>query len=182
MANDLTSEAARELSKLGAAKGGRARASVLTASEKSEIAKKAIAARWAKYKGEVFPPESPKEPSQSPTDSIPFSMFRGTLKIGDMELECHVLNDERRVFTQREVVRVLSHGRESGNLARYLERNPLYSKQFSAGPGFDFKIPGSPTIANGYEATQLIEISELYLEARRLELLKPSQMKLALQA
>jgi hypothetical protein len=38
MANDLTSEAARALSKLGAAKGGRARANVLTASERSEIA------------------------------------------------------------------------------------------------------------------------------------------------
>ena len=182
MTNELTSDAARELSKLGAAKGGRARANVLTASERSEIAKKAIATRWSKYKEQNFPPEPPKDSPQSATDVLPFSMFRGNLKIGDMELECHVLNDERRVFTQREVVRVLSHGRESGNLTRYLERNPLYSTQFSVGPGFDFKVPGSPTIANGYEATQLIEISELYLEARRLELLKPSQMKLALQA
>lgn len=33
-----------------------------------------------------------------------------------MEMECHVLNDLRRVFTQREIVRVLSGGRESGNL------------------------------------------------------------------
>jgi hypothetical protein len=182
MANNLTSEEARKLSKLGAAKGGRARASVLAASERREIARKAIAVRWAKYKEETFPPAPPRDSPQSTADTLPFSMFRGNLKIGDMELECHVLNDERRVFTQREVVRVLSGGRESGNLARYLDRNPLYSKQFSAGPGFDFKVPGSPTIANGYEATQLIEISELYLEARRLELLKRSQMKLAMQA
>jgi hypothetical protein len=182
MTNELTSEAARKLSKLGAAKGGRARANVLTPTERRDIARNAIAARWAKYKQETFPPEAPKDVSQSPSDSLPFSMFRGNLRIGDIELECHVLNDERRVFTQREVVRVLSHGRESGNLARYLDRNPLYSKQFSVGPGFDFKVPGSPTIANGYEATQLIEISELYLEARRLGLLKKSQLKLALQA
>jgi hypothetical protein len=183
MTNDLTSDAARKLSKLGAAKGGRARASVLTATERRDIAKNAIAVRWAKYKDETFPPkEAPKQASDSPEDALPFSMFRGNLKIGDMDLECHVLNDERRVFTQREVVRVLSHGRESGNLARYLDRNPLYTNQFSAGPAIDFKIPGSPTIGNGYEATLLIEICELYLEARRQELLKPSQMKLASQS
>lgn len=183
MTEQLTSDAARELSKLGASKGGIARANVLTASERSAIARNAIATRWAKYKEQIFPPpESNKEAARSPEELLPFSMFRGTIKIGDMDLECHVLNDERRVFTQREVVRILSHGRESGNLSRYLERNPLYVNQFSAGPTIDFKIPGSPTIANGYEATLLIEICELYLEARRQKLLKPSQAKLAIQS
>jgi len=109
-------------------------------------------------------------------------MFRGTVAIGDMKIECHVLSDERRVFTQREVVRAISGGRESGNLGRYLDRNPLYSNQFSAGPTVDFKVPGSPTIANGYEATLLIEICELYLEARRQKKLKASQQKLAFQS
>jgi hypothetical protein len=99
-----------------------------------------------------------------------------------MDIECHVLSDERRVFTQREVVRAISGGRESGNLNRYLERNPLFSNQFSAGPTVDFKVPGSPIVANGYEATLLIEICELYLEARRQKLLKSTQLKLAMQA
>jgi hypothetical protein len=179
----LTTDAAKRLSKLGAAKGGMARANVLTASERSAIAKNAIATRWAKYKEETFPPQEPhKESAKSAEESLPFSMFRGTIKIGDMDLECHVLSDERRVFTQREVVRVLSGGRESGNLTRYLDRNPLYTNQFSAGPTIDFKIPGSPTIGNGYEATLLIEICELYLEARRQKLLKASQLKLAIQS
>lgn len=195
-----------------AAKGGRARASVLSDEERSRIArtaararwgdkpkneeeesaeeptssleqsKKAIAGRWAQYKQEVFPPPPSAKDTQPGDPSLPFSMFRGIVKIGDMDIESHVLNDERRVFTQREVVKVLSHGRESGNLARYLYRNPLYTNQFSAGPTIDFRVPGSPTIANGYEATQLIEICELYLEARRQKLLKPSQQKLAIQA
>jgi len=180
---ELTSEAAKELSKLGASKGGRARASVLTATERRDQAKKAIAARWAKYKDATFPPQAPKATDHATaSESLPFSMFRGTIKIGDIDLECHVLNDERRVFTQREVVRVLSHGRESGNLSRYLDRNPLFTNQFSAGPTIDFKIPGSPTIGNGYEATLLIEICELYLEARWQKLLKASQLKLAMQS
>lgn len=181
---DLTSEAARELSKKGAAKGGMARANVLTPSERKEIARNAVSARWARYKHENFPPEPPKENAHSTTssDALPFSMFRGTVRIGDMDIECHVLSDERRVFTQREVVRAISGGRESGNLSRYLVRNPLFYNQFSAGPTVDFKVPGSPTIANGYEATLLIEICELYLEARRQKLLKASQLKLAMQA
>jgi hypothetical protein len=193
-----------------AAKGGHARASVLSPEERSAIArtaalarwgeraendeqaspppetalaasKKAIAERWTKYKQEVFPPEVAQKGEQA-EETLPFSMFRGTVRIGDMDIECHVLSDERRVFTQREVVRVLSHGRESGNLARYLARNPLYTNQFSAGLTIDFRVPGSPTISNGYEATLLIEICELYLEARRQKLLKPSQLKLAIQS
>lgn len=179
---ELNSETAKELSKLGAAKGGRARASVLTSTERKQIANKAIAARWAKYREEATPEPEPERTAEPSSDAIPFSMFKGTVHIGDMEVEAHVLSDEKRVFTQREVVRVLSGGRESGNLGRYLQRNPLFTNQFSAGPTVDFRIPGSPTIANGYEATLLVEICELYLEARRQKLLKASQYKLAIQA
>jgi hypothetical protein len=39
--------AAVELGRLGGAKGGKARAAKLTAEERSEIAKKAAAARWS---------------------------------------------------------------------------------------------------------------------------------------
>jgi len=45
---DLTSDAAKTLSELGAAQGGKARANVLTPEQRSEIARKAVTARWAK--------------------------------------------------------------------------------------------------------------------------------------
>ena len=41
-------KAAQELGRLGGLKGGKARAKKLTAKERSEIAKKAAAARWKK--------------------------------------------------------------------------------------------------------------------------------------
>jgi hypothetical protein len=47
------------LSKLGAAKGGRARADKLTPEQRAEIARKAAAARWAKKAGGP-PPAAPK--------------------------------------------------------------------------------------------------------------------------
>jgi hypothetical protein len=113
--------------------------------------------------------------------SRPFSMFRGTVLLGPAEYECHVLNDDRRVFTQREIVRALSGGRESGNLQRYLSRNPLTASNFKL-EQIEFDVPGAPSIAVGYEATQLIELCDRYLEAMDQGLLKPSQLKLAVQA
>jgi hypothetical protein len=190
MAKELSSKAAKRLSDLGASKGGRARASVLTKEERSDIARGAVRARWAKA-GKL------KEPTQESVDStqnvpesvskveenpLPFSMFRGNLKLGELDIECHVLNDMRRVLTQREVVRVLSGGRESGNLGRYLERNPLIGVGFTSGPTIQFKVPGTNNLAIGYEATLLIEICEKYLEAREQGLLKTSQLKLAAHA
>lgn len=73
-------------------------------------------------------------------------VFRGSLQIGDLEVECHVLDDFRRVFTQREVVRLLTRGRESGDLTRYLERNPLIQNDSSLGPEIRFNVPGSGTV------------------------------------
>jgi hypothetical protein len=47
---DTRNQAAVALSKLGASKGGKARAEVLSAKRRSEIAKRAAAKRWAKAK------------------------------------------------------------------------------------------------------------------------------------
>lgn len=184
---------AKALSDLGAAKGGRARASTLTPEERTEIAKRAAETRWKKAgkkkeqaamdDQETTATQVNLEPSPSvePSLGMPFSMFRGTLKFGDVDIECHVLNDGRRVFTQGEVVRVLTGGTESSNLTRYLSRNPLIDNDFSVGP-IPFRIPGNPTTAIGSEATLLVEICERYLDARAQKLLKQSQLNLAMQA
>lgn len=171
----------RELSKLGAAKGGRARANVLTPEERSEIARNASRARWGK--GNDEPPTEP-EPvvEEDEGDGMPYSMFRGTLEMDDVTFECHVLNTHQRVLTQGEVVRAISGGRDSSNLGRYLDRNPMYEDGMLAGRTVQFRVPGNPTIANGYDATLLVEICEMYLRARAAKLLKPSQHALAQRA
>ena len=188
MTNDkpsLPSKRAKELSELGAAKGGRARASVLTPEQRSAIARDAVRARWMKagrlkdYVDET-PSASQVEPSETAAE-LPHSMFQGKLPIGDLLLDCHVLNDERRVFTQGEMVRALTGGTDSSNLARYLRRNPLITDDLSGGP-IRFQIPGNPQLALGSEATLLIEICERYLDARAQGLLKSNQAHLARQA
>ena len=182
----LSSTAARKLSKLGAAKGGNARASVLTPEERKEIGRRAIAVRWAKA-GKVVTFEvkdDPDLPSEATTeeDRLPFSMLRGQLKIGNVELECHVLSDGRRVLTQREVVRVLSAGRDSGNLQAYLQSKVFADNPLDLGAMIQFKVPGTQYLANGHEATLLIELCERYLEARNAGILKGKQKDLAKQA
>lgn len=185
----FSKEAAKTLSSLGASKGGKARANVLTPEQRSEIARQAVRKRWERLgKLKPQPDNSPTEPETeqvtvlNESDLVPFSMFRGTIPIGEKKIECHVLSDFRRVFTQREVVRVLTGGRESGNLSAYLERNPLIDKNEFAGGEIRFKIPGNPTIAIGREAVQIIEICEKYLQAYETKKLKPNQFKLAFQA
>jgi hypothetical protein len=113
---------------------------------------------------------------------LPFSLFRGELTMGDVIFEVHVLNDHRRVLTQRELVRVLTGGRDSSNIQRYLERNPRAPEDFLDSRIIQFKVPGSPSVAHGYEATVLIEVCDLYLQARKLKELRGRQLALATQA
>jgi hypothetical protein len=177
---------ARELGKLGASKGGKARANVLSPEERTDIARKAVRTRWAKV-GKLRRHEETE--SEDSTDvvieadpaSLPHSMFRGKITIGDVEFECHVLNNFKRVLAQREVVRILTAGRDGGNLIRYLKDNPLIDIDLILGQTVEFKIPGF--VGVGYEGTLLIDICERYLEAREQGVLrKKNQLLLAAQA
>lgn len=174
----------QQLSLLGASKGGRARAAVLSETERKDIARAAARARWGKQTDIERALEETTEPaSKADPSGMPYSIFQGTVTFGDMVAECHVLNDFRRVFTQREIVRVLSGGRDSGNLQRYLGRNPLtIDLADGVGKTLHFLIPPGRMEAIGYEATHLVEICDKYMEAYRQKLLKPSQYKLVRQA
>ncbi len=180
---------ARALSKIGASKGGKARASVLTPEQRSQIAKKAVQTRWAKAKGKALPdieqvsiPLEQKIKPAMPTN--PISLFQGELKIGDLDFSCHVLNNGSRVITQREVVRALT-GVAFGNLPRLLSTSGL-SKYINlervAKQTIDFAIPGTQFIATGYDANLLVDICDAYLKAREDGVLKKQQRQLAKQA
>jgi hypothetical protein len=156
-----------------------------TPGQRSEIAREAVRRRWIKAgkakEIEAASPDDQADVIQGEPEQ-PYSMFRGTLTIGDLELECHVLSNGMRVFTQREVVRALSGGRDSSNLQRYLSRNPLTADNFELGPTIQFDVREGKKIANGFNATSLLEICELYLRARDEKLLKKSQIPLARQS
>jgi hypothetical protein len=185
---DAASKAAQALSKRGASKGGRARASVLDDDERSEIARNAAKARWAKQKKseDVRPPSPPAPPVYAvapAADDLPFSAFPGTLMMGNLELECHVLNDGRRVLTAREVVRALRGTRSNPpSIQRYFDALPDYSEGMFDDRRMDFHIPGLPQIAMGFESTVLIDMCDLYIAADEHGVLKSNQGGLVKQS
>jgi hypothetical protein len=175
---------------LDAAKGGRARAEVLTAEDRSEIARKAAQTRWAKAGKPQPASEPPAPPENRPIavaeddgDALPYSKFPGRLPIGDAELECHVLSDGRRVLTAREVVRALRGTRTNPpSIHRYLDALPGYRDGMFDNRMMHFRLPGLPQTALGLEATVLIEMCDMYISADENDDLKPNQAKLAAMA
>lgn len=190
--NELT-KAARELSRRGASKGGKARAESLTPSGRKEIAQLAARARWAKKQragsegqasGSVDHGQDETAMTLRGKDRLPIMYFKGKVQMGTLELQCYVLDNGKRVIAQREVVRALT-GQAKGNLSRYIETpnlDPYIDSDLIADRTIHFSIPGNPKVAIGYEATLLVDICEAYLWARDAGKLAVNQLHLARQA
>ncbi|MCB0400938.1 MAG: hypothetical protein KDD41_02565 [Flavobacteriales bacterium] len=114
------------------------------------------------------------------------ALHTGIMKLGMFELPCYVLNNEKRVFSQREVVKLISGGRESGGLTNYLKARsvePYLPPKFRGEIKDNVLIfkAGSTTI-HGIEANDVVDICKAYLTARQNGSLHPQQAKLAEQA
>jgi hypothetical protein len=111
----------------------------------------------------------------------------GKLSLGDLAIDCYVLEGERRVIHKRGMARALGMKSAGGNVfTRTLQRkglgseipqilaekieNPIVFKPLSGDPG------------HGYEADILIDICDAIIEARNKGKLSPSQEFLAIQA
>lgn len=159
----------------GRAKGGKARMSKLTKEERSIQAKKGAAARWS---GEI------KQATHGSEDH--------PLKIGDVEIACYVLDDNRRVLQQTGLIGALnmSHGGSystgGDRLAKFASQGrlkPFVSKELlerTAKP-IRFRTP-SGSAAYGYEATVLADLCEAVLAARSEGVLQKQQEHIARQA
>ncbi|OQM76460.1 P63C domain-containing protein [Manganibacter manganicus] len=132
-------------------------------------------------------------------DQLPVAVYSGTLPIGDIEIDCAVLEDGTRVLSERAVHRAFGSKR-GGSHWRRVKANPnganlpsfLSATNLSAFIDNDLavalRIPlsyvsvsgGAP--ANGMRAELLPEICGVYLAARRAGKLHPSQDHLAEQA
>lgn len=103
-------EAAKTLSVAGAKKGGRARAQALSAERRSELARKAVEARWAKRKGARL------------VNPLPVAAYRGVLSImDDVEIPCYVLDDGTRVIGRTSATEMLTGIKGGGALEKYLD-------------------------------------------------------------
>jgi len=172
-----------------AAKGGKARASVLTPEERTQIARSAAIARWGEkslVKQASDPLDQPPKPlkDKDEQNSIPIALFPGKLTIGNQQFSVYVLDNRKRVMAQREMVRVLT-GLVKGDLGRYLESQslqPYIDVGKISSETIQFKIPGTQYKGIGYEATLLLDICDAYLRAREAGALAQNQQNIAKQA
>lgn len=155
----------------GKARGGIARAKVLTPEERSEIAKKGAEARW----------------------SAPKALYVGELTIGELSIDCAVLPDGTRVLSQRGVGRALGRGyggkdfrissetNAGGKLPFFMSANalkPFISNELSAlvAQPIRYRHDQGGGVAHGINATALPQICEVWLRAREAgNLTKPQQ-------
>lgn len=128
---------------------------------------------------------------------VPVALYSGKLPIGDIELDCAVLEDGTRVLSERAVHRAFGSKRGGSHWKRAKEGGAnlpsfLSATNLSSFVGNDLAVAlrtpipyvhstgGSP--ANGMKAEHLPEICGVYLAARRAGKLHPSQEHLAEQA
>ena len=164
---------------VGRAKGGVARAEKLTATQRSEIARRAAAARWA--------PD---------VDDLPIADYSGVLHIGDAEIPCAVLSDERRVITQLGFLRAIGRGRPRGGSSQGTAGDGLpaflFSDNLKPFISEDLRRATEPVIFRsprgggrggnrsfGYLADLLPAVCNVYLDARRAGSLLPQQWHVA---
>ena len=178
MKDKLSSEAAKQLSLLGAAKGGEARAQKLSAERRSEIARAAIQARWERA-GKV---------------PLPRATHKGNFERDfDIDVDCYVLNDEARtaVISQRGMGQALGLGQSGSRLPRFVGGKaisnfvgPELREKLQQPVIFQAQVGGPETLTqvHGYDVTILIDLCKAIITAESEKKLLPHQAKVAKQA
>lgn len=83
---------------------------------------------------------------------LPRSIARGELALGEVRIECHVLDDEHRVISARGMVGALNGvGAKDGHSERRIARILSENSGFELGPRIRFAISGAPP-GYGYPA------------------------------
>jgi len=160
------------------AKGGKARARKLTKEQRSAIARKAAMTRWR---------------SEAPVKAT----HAGVIVLGDIELACANLPDERRVVSEATMLQALGRGysgyysqrdaaAEPGTavLPRYLAPKvlkPYISKDLENLQLIPYTTP-TGSLAKGLNAELIPEICEVWLKARQDGKLSDAQERTAAKA
>jgi hypothetical protein len=156
-------------------KGGTARAAKLDSDEKRHIASQGGTAKKEKAR------------ALAAAGALPNATHQGKMMVGDLDLDCYVLMDGRRVFHKRGMAKALGMKSGGGNVfLKAVQRKGLGSEikqsllEKIENPTV-FK-PLTQDLAHGYEAGVLVEICEAIVRAEHNGALHPTQAPLAAQA
>ena len=117
------------------------------------------------------------------------------LVIGDIEIQCYVLEDETRVLSQAGMFRGLSLAKRGGSVSidggaqvpRFAASkaiNPHISSDLAAALStpIEFQPPGGGRTAHGYPASTLVDLCTAVLAARDAGVLRSNQARIAARA
>lgn len=114
---------------------------------------------------------------------------KGTLAIGGIEAPCHVLEDRRRVVTQRGFLDLVgmtkgSAGGDGDRLTSFTRGkrlNPFVTKDLTLGINeiIRFTVAAGSPVAYGYEATTLVDFCRAVLAAYEAGVLQGQQVPIA---
>ena len=156
-------------------KGGRARANQLSKTELRDIASSGGRAKWARSR------------ELKAGQDLLKATHQGKMAVGDLELDCYVLADGRRVFHKRGMARALGMKSGGGNVfMRAVQRKGLGSE-------IDQKLiekienpivfkPLTQDLAHGYDADVLVDVCKAVIRADEGDKLTKSQQGLVAEA
>lgn len=159
-------------------KAGKARLAKLSPEARKEIAAAGARARWAK--------------AQPERKSLPKAMYGADdrpLRIGNLEIPCYVLEDERRVLTISGIMSAMSMA-PGGSMVAGMNRLELFVGRERIKPYVINELAErihNPIIfitptggrAQGYDAEVLVELCEAVLAARAAGVLQTQQLPIA---
>ncbi len=160
--------------------GAIARAKSLSSAERREIAKKAALARW------------------SESGDIAKAEYKGSINIGELEIDCAVLEDGTRLLSERAITKAFGGKRGGSHWRRKkagMESNlPVYISASNIRPFINDELEKALSkpikyshgrggaIGNGLEATLLPKICSVFLSMRDAGMVLPSQVHIVHQA
>lgn len=169
------------MAKLGASKGGKARAASLSPEQRSNSARRAVIARWSKEKG------LPVNQIRISKTSILKATNQGVLKVRQVNIPCYVLEDGTRVISGRGLQNAFGYQSSASGVALVTQFSKLHNLDILKilQKKIEFKRPGaggSQEMTFGYEADILVDICDILLELRKNGGLTLAQERLAHQA
>ena len=126
-------------------------------------------------------------------NNLRYALLSGALPIGEMELQCAVLNDETRVLTATSVFKAFKRSRKGINSRLEIDGTTIppflaaknlkpYINQDVLSRTILIKYKDGSSIKSGYNSELLVDMCEIYLQARRDGVLTENQKKLASEA
>lgn len=124
---------------------------------------------------------------------LPTALYTGSLPIGDIELDCAVLDNGQRVLSAKSIFDAFGRSRKGMNSRLEIEgtRIPPFLAAKNLEPYIDQSVMERTNLIHyldgkgqktGYTGTLLPKMCEIYLSARRDDKLAESQKKLAIQS